>query len=229
MALGQKKLLKKKQKKADKRKKIVSSKRKQVSLNTSMKHQAATHAHCPIHECLLPDNLFNEMGLGEVVVCRKSQDGYAVGIFLVDVFCLGVKDAYFKLMPEYAYETELKPQITQQGSRGFHAIDPCCARKIVEGAVEYAKNLGFNAHSDYHKAKAIFGDIDVNSCNADHQFGKDGSPCYMQGPYESPQRVRKILSTLKNSCGDNFHYLTVIEGLLEDDGDEVPYILEHEK
>src|SRR5262245_23564829 len=47
----------------------------------------------PLHGCLVPAGLF-ESGIGTVVVSRKLTDGRIVAaVFLLDVWCLGVKDA----------------------------------------------------------------------------------------------------------------------------------------
>ena len=43
----------------------------------------------------------------------------------------------------------------------FRAIHPTCARKLVEGAEAYARDLGFTPHPDYQRARQIFGDLDA--------------------------------------------------------------------
>ena len=52
-------------------------------------------AHAPIHESLVPASLF-EQGIGNLLFSRSLPDGrVALGAFLLDVFCLGVKNAFF--------------------------------------------------------------------------------------------------------------------------------------
>src|SRR6202011_808535 len=87
-------------------------------------------------------------------------------------------------------------------------MPPAAVRKLVEGAVEYARALGLPPHPDYHKAKLIFGTIDPGESKEEFEFGKDGKPFFMAGPNDTPERCRRILKTLEQSCGlDGFHYM----------------------
>ena len=93
----QKKLAKKKKKRSVTVKKVTRSMTK-----------AKAYAKYPIHECLIPDNLFTS-GIGELVVAKRTPSGdIAFGAFVIDVFCLGVKDAMFLVMSEHEYEHKIK-------------------------------------------------------------------------------------------------------------------------
>ena len=153
-------------------------------------------------------NLF-EVGLGHVVVSRFKLSGEVeAGVFLVDVFCLGAKNAFFTRLWESEYESRLLDRLFAE--TGKEALSPACARKLVEGAVAYAQNLGFAPHPDYKKACRVFGGIHPAECDASFTFGEDGKPCFVQGPNDSPETVRRALATLKARCGDgNFHYIVV--------------------
>jgi hypothetical protein len=161
-------------------------------------------------------------GFGYVMVSRfKSEGRVETGIFLVDLYCLGVKDAMFRQLTLTAYEDE----VLKQFFRGRQeALEPCCARKLVEGAVEYAARLGFPPHADYKQACRVFGGIDPKACAREFTFGRDGKPFYVQSPYDSSQRTEQILAMLKARCGEgNFYYL-----LVTDDPDEFPEELREE-
>ncbi|HKY03690.1 MAG TPA: hypothetical protein VJQ56_02305, partial [Blastocatellia bacterium] len=128
--------------------------------------------------------------------------------FLLDVFCLGVKNAFFRIMSEWEYETTLRSLKRQED---FEIMSAECVRKLVEDAVDYAKDLGFSPHSDYLLAGKIFGDIDKSACQMSFAFGQDGKPTYISGPYDSPAKSRRIINTLTERCGpDGFHYLMMI-------------------
>ena len=52
----------------------------------------------PIIACSIPENLW-ENGIGQLILARRMPDGkVALAIFLVDTFCLGVKNAFCKLL-----------------------------------------------------------------------------------------------------------------------------------
>jgi hypothetical protein len=104
---------------------------------------------------------------------------------MVDVYCLGVKQA----------------------------LDPAAARKLVEGAVEYAHRLGLASHADYRLAKDMFGAIDPADCRDEFAYGKDGKPLYVAGPAEPTADSRAIVSTLFQSCGPaGFDFICPVEG-----------------
>jgi hypothetical protein len=67
--------------------------------------------------------------------------------------------------------------------------------KLVEGAVEYARDLGFPPHADYSKAKLMFGDIEPSSCRPAFECGKDGK-LVRRPPLHDPERCERIVHAL---------------------------------
>ncbi len=161
---------------------------------------------------MITEDIFDH-GIGHVVLGRtKSPTTVATAVFLVDVHCLGVKNGF------YAELTQEKFMEIIEGMAGTECpivdIDPACARKIVAGAVEYAKQLGFAPHDDYPPAEALFGDIDADSCSTEYVFGKDGKPFFFAGPYDTPAKIRKVMRTLTDRVGEgNFDYMVQVDGL----------------
>lgn len=193
----QKKLLKKKQKRTAAVK---------TSKTVSQRIGAADYAGYPVHECFMVERLFED-GIGEISLARKLPDGnLAVSLFLVDVFCLGVKNAFFALLPALDYEN-LKSSLLERGDQ-LETIEPECAKKLVEGAAAYAKNLGFNPNPDYKSAAALFGSIEASACETAYAYGKDNKPLYIRGPDESLSQAKRIVNALHNKCGEggfDFH------------------------
>jgi hypothetical protein len=81
-------------------------------------------------------------------------------------------------------------------------MTPEAARKLTEGAISYAKGLGFSPAADYKKASRAFGGITTANCNEQFVFGKNGKPLYTHGLSESPACVERILRTLEARCGE---------------------------
>src|SRR5450631_1556318 len=107
---------------------------------------AASAAHLPIHACLVPKELFT-VGLGMVILARSLPNGeLAVAVFLLDVFCLGIKEAFYRV--ESAQQFAMLLRTAEETSR-LEQVDPSCLRKLVEGAAEYARALGFAPHPAY--------------------------------------------------------------------------------
>ena len=91
-------------------------------------------------------------------------------------------------------------------------IHPTCLRKLVEGAVEYARALGFAPHPDYAGAAGLFGSIEAAMCPVRYTYGKDGKPFYISGPDDSPAQSRRIIDKLTRLLGpEEFHFLTAID------------------
>src|SRR5260221_1818025 len=99
-----------------------------------------------------------------------------------------------------------------RGKFGWREIPPAPARRFVEPAVAYARNLGFPPHPDYHRAKLIFGEIDAAEASEELEFGKDGKPFFIAGPNDNQARCRQILATLERSCGPSgSHFMRPID------------------
>ena len=220
MALSQKQRQKKRAKKAAKRKSAATAKKALGGLFGGAR-QMALAVNSPIHECLIARELF-EAGMGTVVVSRSLPNGdLGASFFLLDVYCLGVKNAYFLNMPPEEYEVRLSA-VSQNET--LTVIHPTCARKLVEGAEAYARDLGFSPHPDYQVAKRIFGDIDALACPQSFPFGKDGKPFFIAGPTDTPKRIEKILNTLTKRCGpDGFHYMVGLGEEADFDDEELEF------
>jgi hypothetical protein len=82
--------------KANRRKAVVAEKRKLELLGDTLAERVRRAASASIRDCLVSETLF-EAGIGTVVLARGVTASHvSLGIFLVDAWCLGVKDAYFR-------------------------------------------------------------------------------------------------------------------------------------
>ncbi len=169
--------------------------------------QMAAVADSPIHEALVPTNL-SELGIGNLLLSRSLPDGrLAVGGFLLDLFCLGIKDAFAVILARDEYA---RRKSGWSASASFQPIEPACFRKLVEGGVAYARDLGFSPHADYTAASQIFGDLDSAACPRRFEYGRDGKPFYVSGPHETAAQVRAIVEQLERRLGTgNFDYLVL--------------------
>ncbi|MEO1592242.1 MAG: DNA-binding response regulator [Cyanobacteria bacterium J06632_22] len=141
-------------------------------------------------------------GMANIFLARANSGQYLFSGFLVDYWCLGVKDA---ISPQ----TMSKPkfdhliQDTQKGhGEIMRPITLQQAQSIVFGAVNYAAGLGLKPHKDFEKAKTILGP----KCDTllELQFGRRGRPYYRSGITENQQKVMQTL--LKNVGEDNFDF-----------------------
>jgi len=202
VALNQKTLQKKRAKKAEKRKQAKPAGNPDTLAHFQSLWRAVA-GEAAVADAWVPSNLF-EVGLGTVWLTRRMADGsYAVAGFLVDVYCLGVKNALYNLIEDYKYApllADLRSNLSRSGGM-LLPVEPAHVRKLVESAADYAESLGFRPHPDYKLTRLIFGDIDPASCPTQFVFGRDGKPLYIPGAEESPAAHRQVLATLERHCG----------------------------
>ena len=165
----------------------------------------------PVAQCLVDVNfakvlLGNETsetgGLGLVMVTRsKGYNRFVAATYLIDYWCLGVKDT---IPPRNCNDSQYKNLVEHSYSPflGYEEISLEQAQALVWGAIAYAKTLGFEPHRDFEQSKAHLGEL---TSEISLKFGRNGEPCYVEGPYDDR---RKIINTLRDSVGNgNFDYL----------------------
>ena len=142
-------------------------------------------------------------GVACVLIARRDRGSrVSVSGYLVDVYCLGVKNA---IGPEVMPERDLYTY--RRWFFGAFPDEPLEApielvRHLVFGAAEYARSLGFDPHRDFEAAAGHLGSWTGPSAI---MFGRGGKPYYVEGPYDNANR---ILETLSRTVGrDNFHFL----------------------
>jgi hypothetical protein len=172
-------------------------------------------APAPTHEAFWPKDLFAQ-GIGWIIVARFKARGARVqaGIFLVDVFCLGAKLAAYEDCDADDYRHRIVDHYWTEFP--MIAIEPECARKLIEQAVQYANSLGFAPHADYKKAARVFGGLRAELCARQFTFGRKGRPFYCRGPRETEAQARRIIYQLEQRCGPGNYDYTVMLGEAED-------------
>lgn len=152
----------------------------------------------------VPDGIGH--GIVSVLVAREHRRGkVSVAGFLVDVYCLGVKNA---LGPKVIDDSDLRSYVRTYFlvyEAPALAIPIEMARELVRGAVGYARDLGFEPHPDFERTA---GHLGAGEPTGVVRFGQEGKPYFVQGPSDNAPR---ILRTLERSVGEgNFHYLVAV-------------------
>jgi hypothetical protein len=142
-------------------------------------------------------------GLVSVLVTREERYGrVSICGWLVDVWCLGVKDV---IGPRVTDERRVA-EFTRSYFAAYQA-QPLqapveLARHLVFGAVAYARSLGFESAPGF---EATTGQLGPWAGPSAIGFGRHGKPFFVQGPHDN---AAAILTTLERSVGpDNFHFV----------------------
>ena len=188
--------------KVARRKMVLAEKKALETSSNSVAGRVRVAARGRIARCVMSSSLF-EMGMGSVMVARTLPSGLlGCAYFLLDTFCLGVKDVFYA----ECGQTELRSRLAEQGE--FTDIEPAYARKLIRDAAAYAAVLGLSAEKDTPVIEAIFGDVDEADCTETFTFGKDGEPFFLSGPNDTPARIRAVMLALEKSRGlDGCDYL----------------------
>ena len=150
---------------------------------------------------------WDEGGLACVLVARAPRYGrVSCCCYLVDTWCLGVKDA---LGPVTMHAAKL-PELRARCFAGFDEPPVPAAMELaghlVWGGVDYARSLGFEPHPDF---AAAAGHLDRPASPCPITFGNEGLPCYIEGPHDNAHR---IMATLNQSVGTgNYHFTIAVQ------------------
>ena len=164
-------------------------------------------ARWPIYECLISRDWQEPRNLVQIVVARRSPATREIvcGVFLVDLGCLGVKDA-FASRPFTLKEYKEEMRAAMEDLQPMEEADLNLVAKVIREAVAYAKSLGFRPHPDYRDAAILLEGADPDACDVEVPLGDGtGRPLYFAGPYDD---VQAIMRQLERAVGeDGFTYL----------------------
>jgi hypothetical protein len=131
-------------------------------------------------------------GLVTVMVARPDQRSrIRVCVYLVDTFCLGVKNV---IGPEVVSNKRLD-ELRYTAFAGYDEPGVSAplelAQHLVFGAVDFARGLGFEPHRDF---ATVADHLGTWSRPCPIQFGYNGSPFYIQGPYDDVESIAHTLA-----------------------------------
>lgn len=182
----------------------MAKKKTTNSLQVSPKNyiQAAARK-VPIKVCYVNED-WRDSGMASVAIIREKQSGkYILGLYMLDVFCLGVKNtSYWHNSDDEELEEIIEKVYSRQGRNIEISAD--FAQNLVYGALEYAEDLGFQPHKDFKVSEYILDPVDSVEY-IDIEFGQNGKPFYFSGPFDN---AGLIINQLKKAVGEgNFNYM----------------------
>lgn len=200
----QKALLKKRKKDKERRKKRSSS-----SSSSEYSHSVRIIKNAknnPLHECLI-DKEWKDRGFAQILLSRRQPNKkMIIGMYLVDIFCLGLKDTFCNANISLEEYQRLKLATFKET-----ALVPCPPEKacrIIFGAIEYARRLGFKPQKDFALSRFVLDGLSETDYDFELEFGFEGKPLYIAGPHDD---FMTIIETLKKNIGEgNFDFIAPI-------------------
>ncbi|MDQ2740889.1 MAG: hypothetical protein M3Z66_01060 [Chloroflexota bacterium] len=154
-------------------------------------------AHWPLYECLISSNWQEPGELAQILVARSSaHGGIAAAGFLVDLGCLGVKDALSQV-----FFTTGEYELFRQHYTGPQAMTKTnldLVAKVIQEGIAYADRMGFKPNRDYRDAAILLEGANPQACGTPIPLGMDGKPFFISGPYDN---VSRIMAQLDKAVG----------------------------
>lgn len=161
----------------------------------------------PIAVCYISGN-WQHQGIAHIVVARQHQSGnFTIGNYLVDIFCLGVKDAdsRFNIPPEEL--DELADHLFNCTEITYNEV-----HNIIYGALAFAKEeADIEPHPDFELAQYLLEEDTDEIPLIEYEFGKNGKPFLC---VKTPLEASRYLPKLQERYGKDIPYL-----IRDDDND----------
>lgn len=200
---------------AKKKSKNNSKGQKQPALSPYrfMREKART---LPVGKCYIAPPDWLESGMAHIVVTRVRPSGNLVmASFLVDTFCLGVKDAgYHENMTPSDFEEYLN---NYRKGMGLEEISYNEAHNIIYGAIAFAEDGGIKPNKEFDPAGYILEEDTEDIPLIEYDFGKNGKHFLVVNP---DRKEMPYYHTLKKNLGDDFEYVMPFGEEYEDDSDD---------
>ena len=190
----------KRARKAQRRKQVVAQKRRAEALEASLPARVLRAAHAPIQHCFLTESVF-DVGMGTLVLARGATPHHlALSSFLIDVFCLGIKDVMFESVEREVFEMYMD---ATDARSPVVSVDPGYARKLLRDLAAWSQSIGFEPHRDFAAVERMFGDVSADASEAVFRFGRDGKPVYIPGPNDTVPLIQRRIEQLQKHLGDD--------------------------
>ena len=170
-----------------------------------------------IYECLMDKESMKKDGESPIIVTRKHKgDKYTSAFYLVDSYCTGVKDTFYRVRLD---EDEYK-DLMRHMRRGcnLEKVDYVEAHNWIFGAIEFAAEAGIDPHKDFAVTKWLLEDDEEDTIPIiEYDFGKDGKHFLFT---HSQTEANKYLPALRANLGNDFTFVCGFDPMLNEDEEE---------
>ncbi|OFY49716.1 MAG: hypothetical protein A2W85_07590 [Bacteroidetes bacterium GWF2_41_31] len=163
----------------------------------------------PIERCFIGTSS-DEFGIDQCMIIRKQPSGYfSIALFLVDTFCLGVKDVIYNCNLTTFDIQEMISRILQSST--IKDVTPAEFHNHIYASIDYAESFGLMPCKDFKYAEYLLNPDLIDDGIEDVELGKDGKPLYIAGPFDP---VKNILAALNRTIGEgNYDYILPVDEL----------------
>ena len=161
-----------------------------------------------IGKCYISNDI-EKIGEGFIIVTRLHTGGKISAVFyLVDTYCLGVKDSFYEMR---CTTDEVKEILSQYENMRECSYEE--AHNMIYGAIEFAEEAGIEPHRSFRLTQYMLEEDTEDIPLIEYEFGKNGEHFLISEDYDELDRY---FPTLKEHLGENFNYI------VKDDGFDFP-------
>jgi hypothetical protein len=158
----------------------------------------------PVSKCMVNKD-WEESQIANVSVMRKHTNGnVTIGLFRVDLLCLGVKDTVFFFNTS---EDEFLSSYSRELA-DFKEIDYALAHNIIYAGHDFALEFDIHPHHNFEITRFILEEDDHAVPVIEVPVGTDGLPHLI---VERSGQFAEVLAKLKQYAGEGNYYYTVEE------------------
>lgn len=186
------------------------AKQKTQTLLSPEKYLRTRARSLPLGPCYI-NKSWKETGFTSIVVTRAhSNNNITYALFLVDLFCLGVKDVLWRFNE---HPLDFEKFLNSHREINEHApplvkTNYVLVHNIIYGAIAYAEEIGFHPGKEFAIAKYILEEDDERTGLIDIEFGHKGKPLFVSNP-DNPTESNRVMAHLTKRLGvGNFNFIT---------------------
>lgn len=136
-----------------------------------------------------------------IVTRRHPKGTVTAGVYLIDTFCLGVKDSFYRFSIE---DYELEQLIEAYGGVEIEETDYAVVHNLIYGALEFAEEAGILPCKEFSLTQYILEEDTDAIPLMQFDYGKDGKHLLVA---DNRSQLDFYLSKLRKNLGDDFSYI----------------------
>lgn len=155
-------------------------------------------------------------GMGYVIVIRDHTGGKkSFAAYLIDRWCVGVKDTLFNVRVD---DEDIEELLRRIGGYRLQEVSYNEAHNMVWGAVAYAEEAGIKPHKDFAITQYFLEEDTDEIPLIEYEFGKDGKHFLVAN---SQLELSKYLQPMKKNLTEDEYSFVVVDH--SDDDNEWDY------
>ena len=130
------------------------------------------------------------------LIVRQEPGGkFCVGVFLLDTFCMGIKECWGLVHLTEDEVEELREMLFEGSGLNCDEVDHTTFHNLVYACLDYAEDIGLKPHPDFAWASKMLTEELVDEKIDDVPVGgPDDRPRYIPGTLEKPYQVIHALN-----------------------------------